>query len=558
MRTSSLSHQATSDDQNYWQKAVQKCEKLRFLSHAFGGRETYQPHQERLRPHMERFLRLDQLQSKTTGRLASTLCPTISTRDLLPSRSSCHILVDAYINTFEKVLRVLHVPTFLREYEHFWCQPLTFRALEAEEPFLCKLSIILALGSTVVSDASINSASLRNQAVSWISYGKQWLARHMSNANRSDINMAQIHCLLALIRHVYDDNTERSEGFHMHPGHFDLARIGMQMGYHRDPLIRSPDMPALEVETRRRLWATMVELSLQNSLDEELPSSLSPESFDCKPPSNITDEELETGHVLIDSDKQPQTLTASTILVLLSRTQHLRLQCLHLANSPRASKSYNDSNCLVSELHSTHRDNINILRGMDKKTSGFQLQLLQTYTLQFARALHEPFAEQANSESPFHYSRKILMEMAMRILDWPPSLGLVANPDDRDMHEHETDACSSLRIHGQGYLGRVQRQAAVLLSMNLISDLEDGVFGASCGASWKKTHSVIHETLLIVEHRVKVSSGTHGRKELIFLAASEAYIKALLSDMDARDVEDAIYQAVDSAVGLCCEAVDQR
>ncbi|KAL3595350.1 hypothetical protein FPOAC2_09676 [Fusarium poae] len=511
-----------------------------------------------MRPHMERFLRLEQLQSKTSGRLSPTLSPMISARDLLPSRSSCHILVDAYINTFEKVLRILHIPTFLREYEHFWCQPLAFRALEVDDPLLCKLSIVLALGSSVVSDSSLNSASLRNQTSCWISYGKKWLAQHMGSAHRSDINMAQILCLLALVRHVHDDEAEHSEGFHMHPGNFDLARIGMQMGFHRDPLLRSPDMPVLEVETRRRLWATMVELSLQHSLDEGLPSSLSPESFDCKSPSEITDEELESGLVSVDPNHKLETLTASTILVLLSRTQHLRLQCLHLANSPRASKSYNDSNYLASELYSAHRDNTNILRGMDKKPSGFQLQLLQAYTLEFIRALHQPFVEQSTSQSPFHYSRKVVMETAMRVLAWPPSLGLIAGPEDRDLQVHETDPCASLRIHGQGYLGRVQRQAAVSLSTNIVSDLEDGVFGASCGASWKKTHSVIHETLLIVEHRVKVSSGAHGRKELLFLAAAEAYIKGLLGDLQQRDIEDAIYQAIESAVGLCYEAVDQR
>ncbi|CEI70302.1 unnamed protein product [Fusarium venenatum] len=558
MRTSSLSKYVSDHDHDYWQNSLQNCEKLHFLSHAFGSHTAYQPQQERMRPHMERFIRLEQLQSKTSGRLSPTLSPMISARDLLPPRSSCHILVDAYINTFEKVLRILHIPTFLREYEHFWCQPLNFRALEVEEPFLCKLSIVLALGSTVISDSSLNSASLQNQTSSWISYGKKWLARHMGSAHRSDINMAQILCLISLVRHVHDDDTEHSEGFHMHPGNFDLARIGMQTGFHRDPLLRSPEMPALEVETRRRLWATMVELSLQHSLDEGLPSSLSPESFDCKPPSDITDEELESGLVSVDPNHKLETLAASTILVLLSRTQHLRLQCLHLANSPRASKSYNDSNYLASELYSAHRDNTNVLRDMDKKPSGFQLQLLQTYTLEFIRALHQPFVEQSTSQTPFHYSRKVVMEIAMRVLAWPPSLGLIADSENRDMQVHETDPCASLRIYGQGYLGRVQRQAAVSLSINIISDLEDGVFGASCGASWRKTHSVIHETLLIVEHRVKVSSGAHGRKELLFLAAAEAYIKGLLSDLQQKDVEDAIYQAIDSAVDLCYEAADQR
>ncbi|KAL4727809.1 hypothetical protein ACLX1H_004498 [Fusarium chlamydosporum] len=508
---------------------------------------------------MERFLKLEQLQEKARGRLSPTLCPTLSARDLLPSRSTCHVLVDAYISTFEKVLRILHVPTFLREYEHFWCQPLTFRALEADEPFLCKLALILALGSTVVSDSSLNAASLRKQAISWISYGKRWLARHMGNSPKSDINMAQILCLLALVRHVHDDDeSERSEGFHMHSTHFDLARVGMQMGFHRDPLIRSPDMPALEAEMRRRLWATMVELSLQNGLDEGLPCSLSPESFDCKPPSDMTDEELENERASIGSNRKLQVLTPSTILVLLSRTQILRLQCLHLTNSPRASKSYNDSHYLASELLSAHGANMDNLRAMNKEPSDFQLHLLQTYTMQFVRALHEPFTDRSSyHSSAHHYSRKIRTETAMRALSWPPSLAVVPISHGRDRQLSETNACALIRIHEQGYLGRIQRQAAVSLCTSLICDLEEGVFGASYGASWRRIHGVIHDTLLVVEQRVKVSSGTHGKRELLFLSAAEAYIKTLLEGLDDRNGDDAIYATLESAVGVCCEAVDR-
>lgn len=57
---------------------------------------------------------------------------------------------------------------------------------------------------------------------------------------------------------------------------------------------------------------------------------------------------------------------------------------------------------------------------------------------------------------------------------------------------------------------------------------------------------------------MKVSSGVHVRTELLFLAAAEAFIKSLLGDLQQKDVENAIYQAMDSVVGLCYEAVNQR
>ncbi|KAH7235499.1 hypothetical protein BKA59DRAFT_484831 [Fusarium tricinctum] len=563
--------QMSDEDQDYWLQTVQKQDKLQFLAYGFGAIDAFRPEQERFRLQMERFRGLEQHQIQNRDELSSTAYAVGSARNIIPARSTCDVLVDAYINTFETVFRILHVPSFVREYDHFWRQPMMFRAAETDDPLLCKLVVILALGSTVVvspggafTPSSPNPtedlAYLQKQSLLWISYGKRWLTRRLGMAQRTDLSTAQVLCLLALIRHVHDD-VERSKGILVHPGDFDLARIGMQMGFHRDPLIRTPGMRMCEVETRRRLWATMVELSLQHSLDEGLPSSLSPGSFDCEPPSDITDEELESDNIPGASRQELQSLTASTMLVLLSRTQHLRLRCLHLVNSPGASKSFHDSHSLASELNSSQTAIIKVLRRMDARPSEFQLQLLQTYTWQFVRALHAPFAEQATCHS-FHYSRKFRMEAAVQVLRWPPSLALATTNEDEGprlaLVEDYADACVSLRVHGRGYLSRVQKQAAVSLCSDLISELEDGAFCASNGASWKAIHSVIYDSILVYERRVRVSSAAHGRRELLFLAAAEAYINAVLDDMSPQDVDEAIARAVDGVTSVCFEVLDGR
>ncbi|KAM0342040.1 hypothetical protein ACHAPU_009768 [Fusarium lateritium] len=575
IKTVSLLCQMSDDDRAYWLQTVQKCDKLQFLAQGFGACGNFQPDQEKYRLPIERFRVLEQHQTEQRDVLTSIPYSAGSARNILPLRSTCDMLVDAYINSFETVFRILHVPSFFSEYEYFWRQPdVVLPTAETDEPFICKLVVVLALGSTAMANPSstfsfspLSAAEdvvyLQKQSAVWISYGKQWLTHRMGTAQRTDIDIAQVLCLLALVRHVYDD-PQRSKDILVHPGDFDLARIGMQMGFHRDPLTRSPSMSLCEAETRRRLWATMVELSLQHSLDEGLPSSLSPQSFDCEPPSDMTDEELESDYVSVsrDSSQKLESLTASTILVLLSRTQNLRLRCLHLVNSPGASKSYNDSQSLASELSFSHVANIKALRCMNMKPSEFQLQLLQTYTWQFIRALHGPFAEQATYHSSFHYSRKMRMEAAVQVLRWPPSLALATASEDEGprltLAEEYSDACVSLRVHGRGYLGRAQRQAVMSLCSDLISETQDGAFLATEGACWKRIHSVIYDSLLVYEHRVRASSAVHGRRELLFLVAAEAYINAALSDMGQQDVENAIYQAVDGVTSLCSEVLNQR
>lgn len=43
-----------------------------------------------------------------------------SLRASLPSRAICNKLVEFYFNYFENVYRILHIPSFLTEYEAFW------------------------------------------------------------------------------------------------------------------------------------------------------------------------------------------------------------------------------------------------------------------------------------------------------------------------------------------------------------------------------------------------------------------------------------------------------
>ncbi|KAL9563840.1 hypothetical protein ACKAV7_012012 [Fusarium commune] len=558
----------SDEDHLYWLYNLKKCNKLQFLAHGFGGYETFAPDKQRLRLQMERFLELEQLYTGKLCGLSSAAYTTTSSSVILPPRSICDILITAYTNTFETVLRILHVPTFRREYENFWCQPLIFSDIETEDPFLCKLVVILALGSTLIVHSSgtfdLSSTTgagelgnLSQQSVLWISYGKHWLARHIANAQRTDINMAQVLCLLALVYQVHDD-TERPKGSVVHLGDFDLARMGMQMAFHRDPLTLAPAAPMKQVEMHRRLWATMVELTLQRGLDEGLPSLLSAGSFDCEPPSEISDEELESDLILADTSSKLEVLTRSTILVLLSRTQQLRLQCLQLINSPKASKSFFDNHSLASELNSIHNANVKILRGMDTRPSEFQVHLFQIYTWEFIRALHEPFAEQATSNCLFYYSRKVRIEAAMQTLTWPPSLSLgtiTEQGPQADVAYGQADACMLLRVHGQGYLGRVQRKATVTLCVDLISDLENGTFRFSDTLSWKAMRSIICGTISVYERRLEVSSGTHGRRELLFLKAAEAYINALAGNMILEDVDEEIFQAIYNTISRCSEFI---
>ena len=97
----------------------------------------------------------------------------------------------------------------------------------------------------------------------------------------------------------------------------------MQMGLHRDPGYL-PKMSVLCVELRRRLWATIIEMVVQSSLDSGMPALLSFNDFDTLPPSNIDDNELDETTEVIPRSKDRAIFTQTSLQVLLLQSLRLR------------------------------------------------------------------------------------------------------------------------------------------------------------------------------------------------------------------------------------------
>ncbi|RYO83949.1 hypothetical protein DL766_000990 [Monosporascus sp. MC13-8B] len=78
-------------------------------------------------------------------------------------------------------------------------------------------------------------------------------------------------------------------------------------------------MSPFDAEIRRRLWATIVELLLQSSLDSGSPLLLSSEDFNCKPPANLNDSQLVSGSTIDPVPKADDTFTDTSLQITLRR-----------------------------------------------------------------------------------------------------------------------------------------------------------------------------------------------------------------------------------------------
>ncbi|KAH7139916.1 hypothetical protein B0J13DRAFT_677046 [Dactylonectria estremocensis] len=580
---------STAEREKTWYHAFSRCKRLRFLFRGIAGHHNdddndaaLPPGHETVRALMKTFSRLNQAaQRECESRVMSshsllgwhtTAASTAATgRGLLPPRATCDVLLETYINTFESVLRILHVPTFRREYESFWRSPAS-PSMDEDESFPCKLMMAMALGSCVCLSRHVlddseraQGGSPRDRSSSWIAHGKQWLARKMFSGSRADLDTAQMMCLLALARHTHHHTLSAGSGWF--PGDHDLTRVGIQMGLHREPRTRSPKMSTQEAEIRRRLWATMLELSLQLCFDEGLPAPLSPESYDCEPPSSVTDEELEQCTITMHTDAHTPSkrlaLTPSIVQVLLARTQRLRLRILHLVNAPGASKAYEESHQLAAELNTACCADLAILRSM-KKPSNFQIKLLDVFTRPFVLALHGPFADKATTNPAYYYSRKMRMEASALLLANPP----VTVPTPTEEHgalesppgltHAGSDACTALWTQGHGHFALVQRQATAALCLDLISELEEKAFPVTGGAGWRQLRDAVRSAVGMFERRVRAAGGTHSTQEFLFFACAGAYIEAMLRGCRSRDTDEVIANAARTALVVCCEVMERR
>ncbi|EAW12954.1 fungal specific transcription factor domain-containing protein [Aspergillus clavatus NRRL 1] len=123
----------------------------------------------------------------------------------LPAQSVCEVLVNAYFRTFEPIYRVIHVPSFWKEYRQLWTQPQS-----TPTHFLMKLVLILALGTTFYPDRN-NRVHLRRLAHTWI-YAAQWWLVGPSEKSTVNLDGLQVGCLLLLARQIkgalsFDVNT---------------------------------------------------------------------------------------------------------------------------------------------------------------------------------------------------------------------------------------------------------------------------------------------------------------------------------------------------------------
>lgn len=467
--------------------------------------------------------------------------PSPPTRDL-PPREVADKLVESYLRSIEKVYRILHVPTFRKDYEAIWLS-----GAEPDMGFLVLVKLVMAVGAATCD----NAFSHRDTAVRWIYEASTWHSNPVFKMRvRPDLVGIQSHILLLIARElagIDDDGVWIAAG--------TLIREGMFAVLNRDPS-RLPWNTKLAAEMRRRLWATILEVSLQTCMSSGSQPHLSLDEFDAEPPGNYDDEDL------LDEESAPKpdsTFTQTSVARALRKTFPQRLAVVKHLNDLGPHGSYEETLRLDTEVRKVWKAMSRTLQACgptDVPAPGHFARRVADYIMShYLSVLHIPYFGVGLHEAKFAYSRRVVVETALKA--WSIAHASISNPDvSRDANGSPVgDDLSRLCEGGcSGYFRTVSFQSAVVVAMELVAQVQEGT---SLGPV-----NVRADLLFVVESTRDMTlralgAGRTNMKGHLLMSLFLAHIDGLRRGLDYGEMVDVIGRAAGEAEGRALPVLER-
>jgi hypothetical protein len=323
---------------------------------------------------------------------------------LVPEKSVVDREVALYFRTWETSYRVLHEPTFWKEYHSF------FGRQEASPSFAAIIVYIVAITKCLEpKDENVfigDSSADREAALDLIETCDSWLLRQ--NRKHLTLQYFQLQCLSILAKRV---NNLKCKQDWVACG--DLMRLAISSGLHRNPSpLAIARVSEYHREMRRRLWLTIVELEAQSSLDCGMQSSVCGLYFDVQPPANLPDDAFSDETQQIPANRPIDHFTSTAYQKVAASSLPLRLHLLQLLNTPTTEKHYSDVLHYDAQLTSM----ISSLPAWTDSRATLPSALLELQLRQYLLIMHRPYARLAAKNQRYTYSFTACIDSASAIL----------------------------------------------------------------------------------------------------------------------------------------------
>lgn len=460
--------------------------------------------------------------SLKVGRPSRSLLPPQA--DLMPPTGEVvDNMIRSYMESYEPAMRILHIPSFWAEYHKFR------ENHEAAKPdILLKVLLVIGLGSSL----SEPNPAFRMRVQQWLYAAQTWLSGPLEK-DRLSISGIQIYCLTLQARQIFalgGDLVWMSAG--------SLIHRAMQMGLHRDPKYLPP-MSSVQAEVRRRLWATILELVMQSSLDAAMPPRISLEEFDTEAPSNIDDDELNDSTSPVQQHHE-DTYTSCSLQIILFESVPTRLKILKALNNLRSEISIEEVLALSSELTTTlNKSGQFFKKNKGKGLGSFHSNLVDYLVRRFMFPLHCAFACKARTNPLFQSSLKICLDTALALISPEPN-----------------DKFSRLMAVSGGLCREGIRFACSVIGLELLAETEaqdrEGTLHRSSAY-----RTVVKQAAkdLITLSAERIRQGENNVKMHMFLSMILAQVEAM---EEGQEVHQSMARSACDSLEFCYELLQER
>ncbi|KAM3530287.1 hypothetical protein MY4038_004969 [Beauveria bassiana] len=477
--------------------------------------------------------------------------PTAPTA-VLPAKNLADELVDSYLDTSETLYRVLHMPSFRRDYDSLW---LLGQDALPDKAFLMQLKLVLAIGATTYDD----TFSLRSSAMTWV-YEAQTYLSEPGSKSRLSIQSLQISVLLLI--------AQEAIGLEAHAlwiAAGALVRTAMHMGLHRDPTDQFvASRPRLAHEMCLRLWNTVLELALQSSFVAGKPPLVSIDDFDAPCPGNFDDDQL-MPEVKDPLPKPEQQFTQMTIPIALRKMFPLRLAVAKSLNDVNAQVTYEEAQKLDQGLRDVYKDVFRTLTraGLIHPASAprFDIKALDVIVHRYISSLHVPFLEKAQHDPTYAFSRQAAVDGALRIWRAASSswqtvpLGIGAESIDGFANSSATDKFGRFARCGSaaGFFRSAAFHANLTVAFELRTQLQEQ---ESLGPAMLRPDliSVLEDAKHFTMQ--SINAGETNVKGYLFICLITTQIYSLQQGMGSDDTRSAILGAVEDALDVSLNSLE--
>ncbi|OAA53528.1 Transcription factor [Cordyceps fumosorosea ARSEF 2679] len=471
----------------------------------------------------------------------------------LPAKNLADELVDSYLDTTETVYRVLHIPSFRRDYDSFW---LLGADTLPDRAFLIQLKLVLAIGATSYDD----TFSLHSSAMAWVYEAQTYLSEPGSKSQLS-IQFLQISILLLIAQEAMG-----IEGHALWISAGALVRTAMHMGVHRDPTDQfAASRPRLAHEMCLRLWSTVLELALQSSFVAGKPPLVSIDDFDAPCPGNFDDDQL-MPEVKDPLPKPNEDFTQTTISIALRKMFPLRLAAAKMLNDANTQETYEEAQKLDQGLRDIYKDVCRTLACArlvsPASAPRFDTSALDVIVHRYISSVHVPFLDRGQYDTAYAFSRQASVDAALRIWratsrTWhraPPSVGLGSGNGFTSLPVADKFGRFARCGSAAGFFRSAAFHANLTVAFELKTQLREQ---ESLGPA------MLRPDLLSVLEDAKnftlqcINAGETNVKGYIFICLITTQIYSLQQGMTSDQVRPAIVKAVEDALDVALHRLEK-